>query len=88
MIYSKNQDKPRKAYSIKRVRVMSGGDSEALNVGILAVNGSEVLERKVDFWGGYRIASVLYHLKHSPSSQVVSVTLRAFFVDVAGQTRS
>lgn len=37
---------------------MSGGEAKALNIGVVAVKGSEVLKRKVDFGGGNGIASV------------------------------
>lgn len=64
---------------------MSGGEAEAFDVGALAVDGSEIGEREVDFGGGNGVASVSEHLKRSLAREVVSVALGAAFVHIAAE---
>ena len=66
---------------------MSNGESEAVNVRGLAMNGSEVIESEVDIGGWDGVASVFEHLQYSPPREMVPVTLSASLVHIPTQTR-
>lgn len=71
------------AYSLGRVGAEGVRDAEAVDVGVLAVGGAEVGERKVDLGGGDGVAPVPEHLQECPPSQVVAVALDAAVVHVS-----
>ena len=53
-----NCEDKEETHPFRRVRGMNGGEAEAIGFGVLAVKGSEVLKREVDFGGGNGIASI------------------------------